>query len=148
MPPKCSLTSFLLACLPTSFPPFLLSFNSLYFTNEETKASTLHKLFSTHTGHSLPSLCLYFCLQCLHTSGENCLSNFSSKHPQVIPCQLCLPNRKDPSCAPHGYLAQMSSAPVTEQAFAFPQNCERRRVRVAQQGLLGRALMEALGKHQ
>lgn len=110
--------------------------------------SALHKLFSTHTGHSLPSLCLYFCLQCLHTLGQNCLSNFSSKHPQVIPRQLCLPNRKDPSCAAHGYLAQTSSAPVTEQASAFPQHCERLRWRVAQQGWLGRALTEALGKHQ
>lgn len=58
--------------------------------------STLHNPFSTHAGHALPSLCLYFCLQCLHTSGENCLSNFSSKHPKVIPCQLCLPNRTLP----------------------------------------------------
>lgn len=85
--------------------------------------STLHNPFSTHAGHALPSLCLYFCLQCLHTSGENCLSNFSSKHPKVIPCQLCLPNRTLP-VPPHRYLAQMSSAPVTEQAFAFAQNCE------------------------
>ena len=35
-----------------------------------------------------------------------------------------LPTQQDPSYAPHRYLAQMSSAPVTEQAFAFAQNCE------------------------
>lgn len=39
-----------------------------------------------------------------------------------------LPTQQDPSCAPHGYPAQMSSAPVTEQAFAFAQNCELLRV--------------------